>query len=151
MAGVKTQSGLYSALLAWMKKTPNKLVTRYEVMEKFGNSHNVDESVATSALGYLYRQGKIFRHVDKADYGEGSKVYQYAVSIPAEKRVAYEPGEKKSRKSTKQGLSKKEVQALFMQIQNAIAKLEDEIITSVERREELEKEITRMKNSLSKF
>ena len=77
------QDGTYAQIKKLMRKTPSKLFTIYDIMKPF----NKDEKAAESALGYLFRKGIIFRHIEK--HPENGK-FQFAIKIAENKRVAYE-------------------------------------------------------------
>lgn len=81
--GNAVQDGTYEKLEKLMRRTPTKLFTRLDIMKPLDKG----EKACDSALNYLWRSGRIYRHKEKAE----NRRFQFAISIAENHREEYEP------------------------------------------------------------
>lgn len=114
------QDGTYEKIMKAMKKTPTKLFTIQDVMKLTKKDHKS----ATSALAYLWRHERIYRHIDKNDDNQ----FQYAITINEDKRVIYQPGQRYSKGDSSADAIKKS----FSTIMGELLKLEETVLSAFE-------------------
>lgn len=127
-----------------LKKNPKKLYTRVDTEKAL----KLTTKEAGNSLWWLWKEGRIQRHVEKTEDG----LYQYAYQLPKDKVEVYKPGpmaetmkQVSKRRKKKGGMpSAREVRAMFAQAQNQIATLEDMVMQVMEEYETMEKKVNRL-------
>lgn len=132
------QTGLYAKLEAWMKKSPAKLIGRDEVAKHF----KIPPKAASSALAYLYKNGRIYRHQEKSPTSTG---FSYAVEIPEKDRATFGAGKSVS------GFKGHSLQGQFVQIVNMLAKLEDAVVTMAVEHEEMKRKASAVDRLVAQY
>lgn len=133
------QTGLYAKLEEWMRKSPTKLIDKSDASKQF----KVDLKSAANSLAYLYKHGKIKRHATEGSYKSG---FKYAIDIPAADSVPY------TSKSigVKVFSGSNAIQGAFVQLQNALARLEEDVVSIANERDKLKIDNEEMRRNLMK-
>ena len=111
-----------------------------------------DKRQVDNGMGNAWRAGKIDRHRDnlKTEFGWGTA--RYALKLKDADKKVYVAQQSPSQGSAykRKGIkaSAKEIRMAFMNVQNAIAKLEDMIMPVIENSEEKHKALQKIKNML---
>lgn len=130
-------------VLASMKESPTGLWTREDVESTF----KCEVRAAENVLYNLYKKGLIMRHaIDDPESG----LFRYAISINKDKAVAWSPrtGKSSGKKNRKDIITAKELRMRITQLIKFLSELEDSICPALDRLEDIERQVNKVKNLL---
>lgn len=116
-----TQTGLYGKMMTVFNEDPTRLWTHNEFADKF----DIDVGSAQNGVFYLYRDGKVLRHIDK--HPETNQ-FQYALEINASDAAHYSKGEAKSGRRNANLLPAQKIRRTITEIMTLLAELEDDVM-----------------------
>jgi len=146
---MKGSGGLQKQFINIMKEQgkPNDLWSVIDMMDASGKT----KMQVDNALANAWKSNKITRHRINGDSDTGMGFARYALNLKdTDKQDYVAPVQSHGSPIKRRGIkaNAKEIRMAFMNVQNAIAKLEDMIMPVIESAEEKDKALARLKNIL---